>query len=98
MILIAGSMITGGTDEEAISRGVFEAYDQLRGHPDRARHHRSPPGRHLVPRPPCPQGLVELGPAGKLPGGCVGEHLFATGRGEGVGLGVGVWSRVETRA
>ena len=44
----------------------------------------------LVPRPQRPQRLVELGPAGELPGGDVGEDPLAAGAGESVGLGVGV--------
>lgn len=44
----------------------------------------------LIPRPQHPQRLVELGPAGELSGGLVGEDPLAAGRSQGVGLGVGV--------
>lgn len=41
--------------------------------------------------------FVEFGAAGEFAGGLVDEDLFAAGCGECVVLGVGFWSRVETR-
>lgn len=52
----------------------------------------------LVPGPVGDQQrLVEFGTGGEFAGGLVDEDLFATGRGEGVVVGVGFWSRLETR-